>query len=121
MSSDDKQLDLKPKQEPKKEEDDFGIMTLLYFNNNSFPRITGIDVDAFLRVEAASFNQNQEVDRILSVSKQTVSPIEILNLPKSIWYDFVIDISYVKKDYRKKSLLLHPGLSNIPLLRAYFF
>ncbi|KAJ3190936.1 hypothetical protein HK101_008247 [Irineochytrium annulatum] len=68
----------------------------------------GFDVDTYLRVEATTFNQDLEVDRILALGTKGANPIEILDLPGSTWTECKLDPKDVKMSYRKKSLLLHP-------------
>lgn len=63
-----------------------------------------------MRIEGNQFAQEQEVERILSTAEDTENPIDILNLDRTFWYDFKINVKALKKKYRQSSLLIHPGI-----------
>ncbi|TPX65180.1 hypothetical protein SpCBS45565_g05333 [Spizellomyces sp. 'palustris'] len=78
------------------------------------------DVDKYLRLEANTFNQDQEVDRILKLHTQTRNPLEILDHPPSVFITLQVDERAVKVSYRKRSLLLHPDKCKHPRAQETF-
>ncbi|KAJ3046392.1 hypothetical protein HK097_000894 [Rhizophlyctis rosea] len=78
------------------------------------------DVDTYLRTQSTAFNQDQEVDRILSLYQSTKNPLELLDLPHHTWTTLTVDLTAVKKSYRKRSLLLHPDKCKHPRAQEAF-
>ncbi|KAJ3327241.1 hypothetical protein HDU76_012158 [Blyttiomyces sp. JEL0837] len=72
------------------------------------------DVDVFLRTQSNSFNQDNEVDRILALVGKGSNPIEVLDLDPKNWTASALDTREIKNTYRKKSLLLHPDKCKHP-------
>ncbi|KAJ3279115.1 hypothetical protein HK104_001733 [Borealophlyctis nickersoniae] len=78
------------------------------------------DVDTYLRTQSNAFNQDKEVEELLALHAQTNNPLELLNLPPSAWTTLVIDLPSVKKQYRRRSLLLHPDKCKHPKAQEAF-
>ncbi|KAJ3044920.1 hypothetical protein HDV00_000202 [Rhizophlyctis rosea] len=78
------------------------------------------DIDTYLRTQSTGFNQDREVDRILTLASETRNPLELLELPPSSWTTLYIDLSSVKKNYRRRSLLLHPDKCKHPRAQEAF-
>ncbi|KAJ3410638.1 hypothetical protein HDV05_003529 [Chytridiales sp. JEL 0842] len=79
------------------------------------------DVDTFLRLESNSFNQDQEVDRILGLASKSAIPLEVLDLDPKVWLTpNSLDAREIKLSYRKKSLLLHPDKCKHPKAQDAF-
>ncbi|KAI9090051.1 hypothetical protein DFS34DRAFT_377887 [Phlyctochytrium arcticum] len=78
------------------------------------------DVDLYLRLEATTFNQDVEVDRILKLHTSTRNPLEILDHPPSVYIDLQVLERQVKVSYRKRSLLLHPDKCKHPKAQDAF-
>ncbi|TPX40199.1 hypothetical protein SeLEV6574_g06738 [Synchytrium endobioticum] len=76
------------------------------------------DVDTFLRTQATAFHQDIEIERILGCVKH--NPIEILELPPSVYLTGTLDPKHIKLQYRKKSLLTHPDKTTNPSAAAAF-
>ncbi|KAI8593973.1 hypothetical protein BDZ88DRAFT_402157 [Geranomyces variabilis] len=78
------------------------------------------DVDTYLRLEATSFNQDTEVERILRMQGITRNPLEILDHPPSVYLTLKIEERAIKMAFRKKSLLLHPDKCKHPRAQDSF-
>lgn len=68
------------------------------------------EVEEILRKEQQKFSQDKEVERIVGLESITENPLEILDLPVSVWAKLHVDLKTVKKIFRQKSLLVHPGI-----------
>ncbi|KAI8844764.1 hypothetical protein BC829DRAFT_370748 [Chytridium lagenaria] len=79
-----------------------------------------LDVDTFLRLEANSFNQDHEVERILALKLKASNPVEVLDLHGKVWTEGVLETREIKVSYRKKSLLLHPDKCKHPKAQDAF-
>ncbi|KAJ3083761.1 hypothetical protein HK102_000917, partial [Quaeritorhiza haematococci] len=77
-------------------------------------------IDTYLRTQSNTFNQDQEVDRILNLHAQTKNPLELLELSTPKTFSGDIDLKKVKITYRKKSLLLHPDKCRHPRAQEAF-
>jgi DnaJ family protein C protein 8 len=72
-------------------------------------------------LQSNSFNQDQEVERILALAAKASNPIEVLNLDPKVWLTpNSLDPKDVKVTYRKKSLLLHPDKCKHPKAQDAF-
>nr|KAJ3421229.1 hypothetical protein HK105_004158 [Polyrhizophydium stewartii] len=99
------------------------------------------DVDKFLRLESNEFNQIQEVERILALcppdaadeakpTEATVdsltptnppaNPVDVLDMPVSLYVTCDIQDRAVKMQFRKRSLLVHPDKCPHPRAQEAF-
>ncbi|KAH6576262.1 hypothetical protein BASA50_001411 [Batrachochytrium salamandrivorans] len=97
-----------------------------------------LDVETYLRLESNDFNQRKEVERILALhaansanhtdahstdseaSLSAVNPVELLDLPLSVYVTCDIQDRAVKLQYRKRSLLVHPDKCTHPRAQEAF-
>ncbi|EGF80293.1 hypothetical protein BATDEDRAFT_25219 [Batrachochytrium dendrobatidis JAM81] len=93
-----------------------------------------LDLDTFLRLESNDFNQRKEVERILALHAasttiepvdgeaflSSVNPIELLDLPLTIYVTCDIQDRSIKLQYRKRSLLVHPDKCTHPRAQEAF-
>ena len=65
-------------------------------------------------------SQDNEVSRLLDLSKKASIPMEILDLPPVVWLNFDFCEKEIKLQFRKKSLLVHPDKCKHPQAQTAF-
>jgi hypothetical protein len=71
-----------------------------------------MDLEKFLRLEAKDYTQEQEVERILKLVKMgNKDPLLTLDMPTDFYVTLQIDNKVLRKQFRTKSLLVHPGMT----------
>lgn len=79
------------------------------------------DLETFLRLEANQFNQEQEVERILKLKQlKNKDPLLVLDLNHRVYLTLELNVNEIKKQFRKKSVLVHPDKNKHPLARQAF-
>jgi DnaJ homolog subfamily C member 8 len=78
-------------------------------------------VDDFLRLESQQFQQEEEVKRILKlVALKNKDPFLTLEMPTDCYISLTFPEKIVKKQFRVKSLLLHPDKNKHEQAREVF-
>ncbi|KAJ3128581.1 hypothetical protein HK098_004007 [Nowakowskiella sp. JEL0407] len=78
------------------------------------------DLDTYLRVTATSVNQDEEINRIISLNRVTSNPAELLELNSKLFSHCELNQKEYKLQYRKKSLLCHPDKCKNPQAQEAF-
>lgn len=81
----------------------------------------GVDLDKYLRLESQQFSQEEEVTRLLTLIKQkNKDPLLTLDMPTDCYVTLQVDLKLVKKQFRAKSLLVHPDKNSHVDARSVF-
>ncbi|KAJ3354957.1 GTP cyclohydrolase II, partial [Kappamyces sp. JEL0680] len=73
-----------------------------------------VDLDKYLRLESNTFAQEQEVERILKLmNENNKDPLLVLDMPTDCYVTLSVPEKVLKKQFRLKSLLVHPAFDQL--------